>query len=223
MHEDKFVAGQMWLNLKSPGTPDNTRFGKSSNGFPLDVNKFFKFKLCFGKKPDAVLSIRKMTALQEQTNWGVASGILKYGNCKVKPPKIPPFHDVTQGEGEIAEPTFPESKRGLDVEKNTRHMDKLVNTPKYALEPKVIAEGIHATRFLHSVHIDQRRDRLRPMLALEEACLNEEMRERFNNLRRWKLLANLGTDIQIFDDDDDEIEKSFSSLHNDCLNWCSAF
>ncbi|TGZ70407.1 hypothetical protein CRM22_003217 [Opisthorchis felineus] len=97
-----------------------------------------------------------------------------------RPPKTPPFHDVTQGEGEIAEPTFPESKRGLDVEKNTRHMDKLVNTPKYALESKVIAEGIHATRFLHSVHIDQRRDRLRPMLALEEACLNEEMRERFN-------------------------------------------
>ncbi|KAF6769577.1 hypothetical protein AHF37_12467 [Paragonimus kellicotti] len=95
------------------------------------------------------------------------------------PPPAPPFRDVTQGESNGPEqPEQPPS--GLDVENYTRQLDAMVNKPKHALTPKVCAETVQATQSLQTLHINQRRDKLRPILAHEEACLNEELRDRFN-------------------------------------------
>ncbi|KAF8564435.1 hypothetical protein P879_03687 [Paragonimus westermani] len=95
------------------------------------------------------------------------------------PPPAPAFRDVTQGESNGPEQTE-DAPRGLDVENYTRQLDAIMNKPKQALTQRVCAETVQATQSLRTLYINQRRDKLGPILAHEEACLNEELRDRFN-------------------------------------------
>lgn len=93
-----------------------------------------------------------------------------------KPPQPPPFRDVIKGEGttelNLADPgrrVF-EPRVGADVE-NVQM--------KNALNPEICAEASRAVQSLQKLHIDQRQDKLRPIVTHEEVCLNEELRDRF--------------------------------------------
>ncbi|CAL8088480.1 unnamed protein product [Calicophoron daubneyi] len=91
-----------------------------------------------------------------------------------KPPRAPPFRDVTQGESNAEKSKEDEEPLGFSAGK-----PKTVKEPRGGLNAALCAESRRAQISLHTLHIDQRRNKLRPLLALEEASLNEEMREKY--------------------------------------------
>ncbi|CAH8646473.1 unnamed protein product [Dicrocoelium dendriticum] len=98
-----------------------------------------------------------------------------------KPPKVHVFRDVTQGES--TSPTTEEAiPHGLKLENYVRHLNACMEKPRTLLGPEAYMETVHAHAALKKLHVTKRRDLLRPKLALEEACLNEELRERFGRV-----------------------------------------
>ncbi|VDP83716.1 unnamed protein product [Echinostoma caproni] len=97
------------------------------------------------------------------------------------PPKQPPFRNVLQGEG-TADKIL--SEPGRDIFK-ALSVSVPESQSKNGLNPETCAEASRALQSLQKMHIHRRRDQLRPILAREEACLNEELRKRFGAVTNY--------------------------------------